>query len=223
MEHDEIKSQLYTLFSRVGKAVSSPARLEILDLLSQSERSVEELARAASLTIGNTSAHLKVLHTAGLVSRRREGQRVYYRLASPEVFRFLRHLETLGNNQLAEVDRLVRLHYQAPDELEPVTSEELLRRVHSADIVVLDVRPPEEYRAGHLPRAINLPPDQVERRLDELPRDKEIVAYCRGPYCLFSVEATAALSERGLRVRRMAEGFPDWRDAGYPVETGAGR
>jgi rhodanese-related sulfurtransferase len=161
-----------------------------------------------------------VLYGARLVDRRREGQRIFYRLASPGVFRLLRGLEQLGEEQLAEVERLVRQFYQDPGELEPVTAGELLRRLREDDVFLLDVRPPAEYQAGHLPGALNLPPDELAQRLGELPRDKEIVAYCRGRYCLFSTEAVALLRRHGFRARRMAGGLPDWRAEGHPVAVG---
>ncbi|MCZ6653706.1 MAG: metalloregulator ArsR/SmtB family transcription factor [Planctomycetota bacterium] len=220
MIHQTIKDELYGHFARIGKAVSCDKRLEILDVLSQGERRVEALAKAAHLTIGNTSAHLKTLYNARLVERRKAGQQVFYRLASPAVFHFLRHLELLGRAQISEIEQLVKLHYEMPEEFEPVGALELLRRIRDDDILVIDVRPPEEYRAGHIPTALNVPPDEVQRRLAELPMDREIVAYCRGPYCLFSVEAAKVLHGKGFRVRRLEAGLPDWREQGYPVSEG---
>jgi rhodanese-related sulfurtransferase len=221
MRHQrQVKDSLYGHFARIGSALANPKRLEIIELLSQAERSVEDIAAAAALTLGNASAHLKVLYGARLVDRRREGQRIFYRLASPGVFRLLRGLEQLGEEQLAEVERLVRQFYQDPGELEPVTAGELLRRLREDDVFLLDVRPPAEYQAGHLPGALNLPPDELAQRLGELPRDKEIVAYCRGRYCLFSTEAVALLRRHGFRARRMAGGLPDWRAEGHPVAVG---
>ncbi len=216
-----IKDDLYSHFARVGKAFASSKRLEIIELLAQSERSVEDIANVAGLSVGNASAHLKVLHTAHLLERRREGQRIYYRVAGPAVFQLLRSLQRLGEEQIAEVEQLVRLYYQAPGELEPVSSEELRRRLEQDDVLVVDVRPPEEYRAGHLPGAVNVPPDELARRLHELPRDRDIVAYCRGRYCLFSVEAVALLNEHGYRARRLTVGLPDWQMEGHPVAVGS--
>ncbi len=221
VSHTGVKTALYTNFARIGKALASPKRLEIIDLLSQGQRSVEALAQAAHLTIGNASAHLKVLHSARLVDRHREGQRVFYRLASPAVFRFFRDLQALGEEQLAEVERLVRLYYEAPTELEPVSPTELLRRLRDDNILLLDVRPREEYRAGHLPGARNVPPDELERRLAELPRDREIVAYCRGRYCLLSAEAVSLLDRNGFRARRLTVGLPDWEAQGHPIAVEA--
>lgn len=222
MEHRRVKDQLYAHFARIGRAVASPKRLELLDLLAQCERPVESLADEAHLTVGNTSAHLKVLHAARLVERRREGHRVYYRLSSPAVIRLFHELEALGEAHLAEVEQLVQRYLSAPDEFEQVTPTELVRRLRAGDVLVLDVRPPEEYAAGHVPGALNVPPGELARRLAALPRDREVVAYCRGPYCLFSVEAAALLRRRGYRVRRLAGGFPAWRARGKPVATGTG-
>ncbi len=217
MQHRSLKDQLYAQFARIGKALASPKRLEILDLLSQAERSVEALAAEANLSVGNASAHLQVLHSARLVARRKEGQRVHYRLANPAVFRFFRDLQGLSRQQLAEVEQMARLYYESPGELEPVTSSELVRRLRDEDVLVLDVRPEEEYRAGHIPDALNVTPDELESRLSDLPGDREIVAYCRGPYCLFSKEAVELLRQQGYRARRLEIGFPDWRAQGYPV------
>ncbi len=219
--HRAVKDRLYGNFARVGGALSSPKRLEIIDLLSQGERAVESLAAEASLTVGNASAHLKVLHEARLVDRRRVGQRVVYRLASPAVFRLFRGVQRFAGERLAEVEQLVRLYYDQPDALEPVSLDELLRRAREGEVLLLDVRPREEYLAGHLPGAVNVPPRELETHLAALPADREIVAYCRGPYCLFSVEAVAMLRARGYRARRLAAGLPDWKAEGSPLAVGA--
>ncbi len=158
-----------------------------------------------------------MLHDAGLVERRKDGQHVYYQLANARVFGFLRELQTLAHDRMAEVGKLVELYYDSPDELEPVTCSELEQRLDSDDVLVLDVRPVEEYRSGHVPGAVNIPPDELEGRLRELPKDREIVAYCRGPYCLFSVEAVAALQQEGFQAKRLEGGLPDWRADGRPV------
>jgi rhodanese-related sulfurtransferase/DNA-binding MarR family transcriptional regulator len=218
--HREIKSGLNAQFARIGAALSSPKRLEILDLLSQAERSVEEIARQVHLSVGNTSAHLKVLHTARLVERRRDGQRVMYGLADASVLALLRNLQAVARERLAEVDQLVRTYYEEPDAFEPVTSDELLRRLKLDDVLVLDVRPVEEYAAGHVPGAHNVPPDELKHRLASLPRDQEIVAYCRGPYCLFAIDAIQLLRRQGFQARRLAGGFPDWAAEGRPVASG---
>jgi rhodanese-related sulfurtransferase/DNA-binding MarR family transcriptional regulator len=218
--HRRTKDELFALFARIGAALASPKRLEILDLLSQTQRSVEALAAEAESSVANTSAHLRVLHAARLVDRRRDGQRVVYRLADPAVFRFLRELQGLGRRQLAEIEHFVRRYFEAPAEFEPVAPAELLRLMKQDGVLVLDVRPAEEYLAGHLAGARNVPPNELVRRLARLPSDREIVAYCRGPYCLFSVEAVDLLRRKGFRARRLAGGFPDWAAAGHPVAVG---
>ncbi len=217
MPHRPLKDQLYGQFARIGKALSSPKRLEIIDLLSQGEKTVESIAHHAGLTMGNASAHLQVLRVARLVEGRKEGQHVFYGLADDAVFRFFREFQGLARQRLAEVDQLARLYYEAPDQLEQVTAHELLRRLRDGDVILLDVRPEEEYQAGHIPGAITLPPEELERRLGELPRDRDIVAYCRGPYCMFSVEAVRLLRQYGYRARRLELGLADWRAQGLPV------
>ncbi len=218
-DHDAVKDDLYSHFARIGKILASPKRLAIIDVLSQSRRSVEDVAREAGLTIGNASAHLKLMHAARVVERQREGQHIYYRLASAGIFELFRVLQRVGKEQIAEVDRLVRLYYETPGELEPVSPAELRRRLHEDDVLVIDVRPEPEYEAGHLPGAINIPPHELELRLHALPRDREIVAYCRGPFCLFSVDAVRVLKAAGYRARRLTVGLPDWTSLGLPLAT----
>lgn len=218
--HREIKDRLFAEFARMGKAVSSPRRIELLDLLAQGERTVERIAEETELTVKNASAHLQALKRARLVETRREGTRVFYRLASQDVFRFLRALQGLGRERLAEADRIISLFYEDPTGLEPVDAAELRRRLDEGGVVVLDVRPRDEYLAGHLPGAISIPVEELERRLAELPGSGEIVAYCRGPYCLFSGEAVELLRRHGFRARRLAPGLPDWRAQGFPVAVG---
>lgn len=213
------KEQLYEELSRIGKALASPKRLEFVEILAQGERSVEALSRATALSVANTSHHLQALREARLVEARKEGLFVYYRLVSPEVFELVGMIRRVGEQHMAEVDRLVRSYFGARDALEPVRREELLKRAKEGTVIVLDVRPAEEYRAGHIPGAVSLPVDQLQRRLRKLPRGKEIVAYCRGPYCLMAYEAVAALRANGRRARRLIDGFPEWRAAGLPVEA----
>lgn len=217
-----MKDQLYAQFARIGKAVANPHRIELLDLLAQGERTVESLAREAGMTVANASQHLQVLAEARLVSARRAGSHVYYRLADDSVFRFLRDLEALGRRRLAEVEQVVRLYFEARDEMEPVDARELLERLRDGDVVVLDVRPAEEFRAGHIPQAISIPVAELEQRLTELPPDREIIAYCRGPYCVFALQAVEILRRHGFRARRAREGLPDWRVAGLPVAAAEG-
>ncbi len=217
--HREFKDLLYDQFARVGKAVANPHRLELLDLLAQGERTVESLAQEAALPIANTSQHLQALRRAALVEVRREGPYAYYRLADDRVFQLWRAIRELGEQRLAEVDRLVDTYLGNRGDLESIDVETLMRRMLDDDVVVLDVRPAEEYEAGHIPGARSVPIDELEQRLQELPKASEIVAYCRGPYCVFSDEAVALLTDHGYRARRLDVGLPDWRSNGLPVET----
>lgn len=217
--HREFKDLLYDQFARVGKAVANPHRLELLDLLAQGERNVEELARESGMPVANASQHLQALRRAQLVDVRRDGLYAYYRLADDRVFRFWQALRDLGETRLAEIDRLVGLYLGDRKGLEAVDASQLLSRLNDDDLVVLDVRPVEEYEAGHIPGAHSIPIEELERRLEELPRRSEIVAYCRGPYCVFSDQAVSLLRERGFRAQRLTLGLPDWKSAGLPVET----
>jgi rhodanese-related sulfurtransferase/DNA-binding transcriptional ArsR family regulator len=219
MSSKTFKADLLEQFARVGKALSSGKRLQMLEYLAQGERSVDALATMTGLSVANTSQHLQQLRQAGLASARKEGLYVFYRLSSDSVVRLLSALRAVGQEQLAEVDKLVKLYFDSKDSLEPVPAQELLERANSGVVTVLDVRPPEEYAAGHIPGAINVPLTQLAKRLDELPRDKEIVAYCRGPYCLLAFEAVAQLRGLGRQARRLEDGFPEWRSAGLPVES----
>lgn len=216
-DHRELKDTLNECWARVGKAIASPKRLELLDLLAQGEKSVELLAREADLSVTNASAHLAALHGARLVDRRKAARFVYYRLSGPEVLALLRQLQEIGRRQFREVHEVARAYLDGRDGLEPVEAAELRRRLRQGEVTVLDVRPAHEYAAGHIPGAVSIPPGTLERRLAEIPRAREIVAYCRGPYCVFSADAVEALRRRGYRARRLREGFPDWRAAGYPV------
>lgn len=220
MDKRVLKDQLYDQFARIGKAVASPKRLEILDLLSQSEKTVEMIAEQAALTVKNASAHLRELRHARLVETRKEPPYVYYRLADEAVLRLVRELQLLARLRLAEVERTARLYLDRRDEMEPIGAQELRRRIEAGDVTVLDVRPADEYRAGHIPGAISIPVEELARRLADLPRDREVVAYCRGPYCVFAVQAVEVLRREGFRARRMEAGLPDWRLAGHRVAVG---
>ena len=212
----EIKSAPFDEFARAAKALASGRRIELVDVLANGERTVEALAREVGLSVANTSQHLQVLRQAGLVATRREGTSVHYRLAGPEVF--WRALRTLAASRLAEVERLAAAYVGARDELEPVTREELARRLQDGNqLVVLDVRPAAEHAAGHLPGAVSIPVGELRRRLAELPGGREVVAYCRGPYCAFAHEAVAVLREAGFSARRLEDGFPEWQTAGLAV------
>lgn len=217
--HREFKDRLFEQFARIGKALASPKRLEILDLLAQGERTVEEIARETAMPVASASQHLQVLKGVRMVDSRREGLYAYYRLADEEVFLTWRAVRALGEARLAEIDRVLETYLEDRDALEAVGTTDLMERLGDGSVVVLDVRPEEEYRAGHIPGALSVPVDALDAVLQALPKDKEIVAYCRGPYCVFSDEAVKALSARGFRASRLAEGFPEWRAAGYPIES----
>jgi rhodanese-related sulfurtransferase len=217
--HREFKDRLFEQFARIGKALASPKRLEILDLLAQGERTVEEIARQTAMPVANASQHLQALKGVRMVESRREGLYAYYRLSDEDVFRTWQAVRALGEKRLADIDRVVETYLQDRGALEVVNATALMERLSDGSAVVLDVRPKEEYRAGHIPGALSVPVDALEAVLQTLPKDKEIVAYCRGPYCVFSDEAVAFLGSRGYRASRLAEGLPDWRAAGRPVET----
>ena len=221
MRGREFKDALFIQFAQIAGAFASPKRIEIIDLLAQGERHVEAIAREAGLTVANTSRHLQVLKAAHLVASRKDGLQVFYRLADPMVLRGYRALQELSEARLAEVGRLVEDYFGSVDGLEPVEKEELLRRAHRRDIVVLDVRPPEEYAAGHIAGAVSMPLAELERRLAELPSGRRVVAYCRGPYCVLAAEAVKLLRKRGVEARRLREGYPEWRDANLPVQAGS--
>jgi rhodanese-related sulfurtransferase len=212
------KVALFDELARAAKALASGRRIELLDVLANGERTVEALAGEVGLSVANTSQHLQILRQAGLVGSRRQGTSVHYRLAGPEVFELWRTLRTLAASRLAEVERLAVAYLGGRDDLEPVTREELARRLEDGDdLVVLDVRPAAEYAAGHLPGAVSIPVGELRRRLAELPADREVVAYCRGPYCAFAHEAVAVLREAGVSARRLEDGLPEWQAAGLAV------
>lgn len=214
----DLKSRLFEQLARVGTALASAGRLQLLEFLAQGERSVDALATMTALSVANCSKHLQALRQAGLVVARKEGLRVYYSIAGDDVIALYAALQRVAENRVAEVERLLRTWLAHRDELEPVAPAELIDRAKRGLVTVLDVRPAEEYAAGHLPGAINVPVDQLESRLAKLPKRKEFVAYCRGPYCLMSFEAVETLRKRGLKARRLEKGFPEWRAAGLPVE-----
>jgi rhodanese-related sulfurtransferase len=223
MDPRELKDPLYAQFARIGHAVSSPKRIELLELLSQGEKTVETLADESNTPVKNTSAHLRVLRHARLVETRRHGTFISYRLATDDVFRFLRCLETLGAQRLAEIDRVTQMYLTSRDTLEPVTLPELRRLMRDRKITLLDVRPREEYVAGHIPGARSIPVRELKRRLAEIPKKNEVIAYCRGPYCVYALDAVTLLRAHGYRARRADQGLPDWRALGHPVATGEER
>ncbi len=215
-----LKDAIYEQFARIGKAISSPKRIELLELLAQGERTVELLAGEAGLSVANTSQHLQVLKSAHLVEAEKVGLFVTYCLADQEVCGFLCSLRALAKKQLAEVEMISKQFLGEREELEQVDRESLLRRIEQGTVIVLDVRPREEYLAGHIPGAISVPLAEMERHLDELPQDREIVAYCRGPYCMLASQAVKLLRARGYRAVSRADSVPEWRLRGLPIDKG---
>lgn len=220
MNDRNFKDSLYEQFARIGHALSTPKRLEILDLLGQGERSVEVLAGEANLGVPNASQHLKVLRSARLVNSRREGAFVYYRLAHPAVWRLWAALRELGELRLTEIGELVR-SLAIDDAVELVDRPTLWRLAQDGQVIVLDVRPAPEYEAGHIPGAVSIPLEALEQKLSEIPTEQPVVAYCRGPYCVLAVQAVELLRRRGFSARRLQDGFPEWREDGFPVEASA--
>jgi rhodanese-related sulfurtransferase/DNA-binding transcriptional ArsR family regulator len=220
MEGREAKDRLYEQFAHTAKAVASPKRIELLELLAQGEHTVEALAGATGMRLTTTSAHLQVLRHARLVETRKQATKVHYRLAGDEVAGFVAALRNLARSRLAEVDRVVQDYFVARDALEPVSREELVERASRGDVVILDVRPAEEFAAGHIPGALSVPLDRLEATLSRLPERTRIVAYCRGPYCVLAPQAVQRLRASGFDARRLAEGMPEWRLAGLPIAVG---
>lgn len=216
----QFKDAIYEQFSRIGKAVSSPKRLELLDLICQGEKTVETLSRETGLSVANTSQHLQTLKTARLIKAEKEGLYVKYHLADNMVCDFFRSMRVLAEHRLAEVDMIKRRFFEGREGMEPVSREDLLKRVREGNVTVLDVRPVEEYRAGHIPGALSVPLEHLKEILAKLPADKEIVAYCRGPYCILAVQAVEVLREMGFKAIRLEESVQDWRAMGFPVEIG---
>jgi rhodanese-related sulfurtransferase len=216
-EKRRFKTLLYEQFARMGKALSSPHRLELLDILSQGERTVEALAKETGMSVANASQHLQTLRMARLVETRRVGVSIHYRLASGHVSQLWLSLRGCGEQHLADIDHLVSTFLQDRSTLTPISLEELREALASETVVLLDVRPALEYQAGHLPQARSLPLDELEARLAELPRETEIIAYCRGPYCVFADEALAILTSHGYQARRLSEGVIEWQHLGFPV------
>jgi rhodanese-related sulfurtransferase/DNA-binding transcriptional ArsR family regulator len=213
------KRAVFENLARIGSALSSPVRLELLELLAQGERGVDELATLTGASVANTSQHLQKLKQVGLIVGRKEAQFVKYRLAGDEVVALFGALGAAGQAYLSDVERIVRLYFTAKDGLEPVPAAELLERAKMGLVTVLDVRPPEEFAAGHVPGAVNIPLHELAKRLAELPKRREIVAYCRGPYCLMAYDAVQLLRTKGLKARRLEEGLPEWKMAGMPTVT----
>ncbi len=212
------KKALFTQFAVMAKALGHTHRLELLEALAQGERSVEKLANATGLSIANTSQHLHHLRDAGLVTSRRDGTHVIYRLTGNDVVDLMNALQRSAERHLGEVEQIVARYYSTKDALEPISREDLMARVQEGTVTVIDVRPPEEYASGHVPGAVNIPIKELERRLDDLPEGREVVAYCRGTWCVLSFEAVASLRGKGRAARRLEAGYPEWKAAGLPVE-----
>ncbi len=215
------KHDLFTQFARIGKALGNANRLELLEFLAQGERSVEQLSKVAGLSVANTSQHLQQLRQTGLVVARKQGLQVFYRLSDADVIGLLGALREVAERHLAEVNHLVDTYLTVKDDLEPLPREELLQRARDGLVTVLDVRPPEEFAAGHVPGAINIPLSELEQHIDEFDDNQQIVAYCRGPHCILAFDAVAKLRQRGYDARRLQDGFPEWKIAGLPVEQTA--
>jgi DNA-binding transcriptional ArsR family regulator/rhodanese-related sulfurtransferase len=215
--HRDFKDRLYAQLARVGKALGSPHRIEILELLAQGERTVDSLAREMGLSLANTSQHLQALRQAALVDSRKEGLFMYYRLAEPAVFDLCATIRRVAARRLADLERLLNQHFGSRSQPAAVGIQDLLERMRLGDVIVLDARPASEYEAGHIAGAISVPIDELQQRLRSLPRDKEYVAYCRGPYCVYADRAVGLLTKSRRRARRLMEGFPEWRAAGLPI------
>lgn len=215
------KKRLYEHFAGVAKAIGSPNRLELLETLSQGERSVDDLAKSSGLSVANTSHHLHVLRVNGLARSRKEGLQVFYSLADDAVTSLLVNIRGVAESQLAEVERIVRENFDSCDTLSPVKRDELVNLVKRGEATLIDVRPESEYAAGHIAGAINIPVDSLQKRLKKLPKGQEIIAYCRGPYCMMSFEAVAQLRKSGMRARRLEDGYPEWKAEQRPVAQAA--
>jgi len=211
------KSVVFAGFAEVAKALAHGHRLEILELLAQGERSVESLAERAGLSVANASQHLRLMRAAGLLTSRRDGKRILYGLSDPSVLELTAALRRVAERKLAEVREVIGGYFHERDALEPVSRRELVERLKKGLVTVLDVRPEDEFAVGHLPQARNIPLRELSRRLREIPKNREIVAYCRGPYCVLSFEAVALLRERGFKARRLEDGYPEWKAAGLPI------
>ena len=214
----KFKKSIFKQFAHIAKAMGSGNRLEMLDFLAQCEYSVEDLANLMGLSVANTSHHLQQLRHAGLVTTRKEAQRVFYGLSGDEIIDLVNCLRNVAERHLAEVNNLVDTFLISKDSLEPIPRAELLQRARRGLVTVLDVRPPDEYAAGHVPGAVNIPLTELEQHLQELDPTREMVAYCRGPHCVLAFDAVARLREKGLNARRLQDGFPEWKQAGLPVE-----
>ena len=218
MKPNTFKSDLFTQFSRVGKALSNPNRLELLEFLAQGSRSVDALAKVAQLSIANTSQHLQHLRQAGLVTNQKDGLKVYYSISGDDVISLLDSIREVAERHISDVDKIVNTYLTAKDNLDPIPAAELLERIKQDLVTVLDVRPKEEFDAGHVQGAINIPIEELEQHLQQFDPEQEIVAYCRGPHCILAFDAVAQLREKGFLARRLENGYPEWKVAGLPTE-----
>lgn len=218
MSSGNFKHDLFNQFARIGKALSNGNRLELLEFLAQSERSVDELAGISGLSVANTSQHLQLLRQSGLVTSRKDGLKVFYKVSNGDVIELLNKLRIVAERELADVNLLLNTYLTVKDKLEPIAREELLNRVTDGLVSVIDVRPAEEYKVGHIPGAVNIPLPDLQKHLDEFDTEMEVVAYCRGPHCVLAFDAVAELRKHGLKARRLEDGFPEWKQAGMPVE-----
>jgi len=218
MSNQSFKHDLFTQFARVGKALSNANRLELLEFLAQGERSVDALASVAGLTVANTSQHLQQLRQAGLVTAHKQGLKVFYALNGNDVIALLGNLRLVAEHNLADVEQLVQRYLDSKDNLEPVPRKELLARVREGLVTVLDVRPTEEFKAGHVAGAVNVPIEDLQNRIDQFDPSMEVVAYCRGPHCVLAFDAVKQLRDKGFTAHRLEEGYPEWQAAGFPTE-----
>ena len=218
MSSGNFKHDLFNQFARIGKALSNGNRLELLEFLAQSERSVDELSGISGLSVANTSQHLQLLRQSGLVTSRKDGLKVYYQVSNGDVIDLMYKVRKVAERELADVNLLLNTYLTVKDRLEPIAREDLLNRVAEGLVSVIDVRPAEEYKVGHIPAAVNIPLPDLQKHLDEFDTEMEVVAYCRGPHCLLAFDAVAELRKHGLKARRLEDGFPEWKQAGMPVE-----
>jgi rhodanese-related sulfurtransferase/DNA-binding transcriptional ArsR family regulator len=211
---------VYQHFAIIAQGFCSPKRIEIIDILLQGERDVETLSKEVNMKIANTSKHLQILKNAKLVVSRRDGVKVLYSIADDSVFTCYKHLQALAENRLYELREIVRMYYQDRDKMEPITKNKLLSRIKNGDVFVLDVRPSDEYKHGHITEAFSFPLSELKKRITEIPKNMEVVAYCRGPYCVLAADAVTVLRRSGIKAVRMQDGYPEWKEAGLPLEVG---
>lgn len=219
MDKRDFKDQVYSILAGITKAMANPHRLEIMDLLGTGEKTVEEIASDTNMSIANASQHLQVLKSSNLVLIRRQGNFIFYRLSDVEIYRSLQSLRQLGIDRIAEMEKVIKGYREAKNSLEVLNMEELLDRMKSKNVILLDVRPTDEFEKGHIPGAIHVPANELMKKLKKLPKTKEYIVYCRGPFCVFADEAIHVLTKNGYKAKRLEQGFADWKVKGLPVET----